>query len=512
MLSRHKVSIGLAMAVVLLTASQNVLHADSGVSWTDPDIVIDSAYDYQDVSVATRRSNGEIFIAASVKPTSDSRYWIYVYHSPDGINWQSFVTFGMSNGDCFNPSLNIFTADSEYLILAYERYDTTNGERNVRTYRRAFGSSSGTSAAISAYAGVAERDPSLCNSELQFPSNPWLYCAFVSGDSIGFARSMDYGSTWTHRQIIAEGGASFDYGYPSCAFGWHSSPDSMFLGVAWQYLADSKREIRFRKNTINGSPGYWHPTINFSCPQNMLDIYPNLQMTHGGYPSAVMTFVRVDTVGVDNADLYRFVTSNGGATWSDALPIYDATYAGMVAHSLVVDDSLGYYHVAYRGEGGHMFYQKARYDSISLEWSNAISFGFGSWDSYDFPAVGTRNGEPYVAWADYHAPVFKLKFDAQWLQTAVREQKSASLVNPLSVSPNPAKGVFAVNYPVNRAGTVRIAVYDALGRLAMNVLETDMPSGQYQTKITSENLAAGVYFISVETPEGIWNRRIAILR
>ncbi|MEO0092999.1 MAG: T9SS type A sorting domain-containing protein [candidate division WOR-3 bacterium] len=337
----------------------------------------------------------------------------------------------------------------------------------------------------------------------------------MSGDSIAFIRSANYGLTWTDRQIICPGSATADYLNPSCAFGWFSTPpESMSVGVAWQYLDNTAtvREIRFRKNTLNGMPGFWRPTINFTSPANCYDGFPCLQMTHGGHPSAVITFVRKDTLGTDKAHLCYFFSTNGGNTWNSG-HIYTSSYATNVPQDLVVDDTLGYYHVAFRDQDGSMIYQKARYDSISSPWSSPVYFSSGNnWSDWDLPAIGVRNGEPYVAWVDYHSPVYKLKFDAQWLLTAVNEHKSASLPNLVAVSPNPAKGAFTVHYQVNNPGRVRIALYDALGRLVRNVLECEMMVGQHQTKIETKTLAAGTYFVVIDILDQTWKKWIVIMK
>ncbi len=491
-------------------------YTNAGPLWTDNDIVIDSANDYQSISVATRRSNGEIYVVVSRQLNPGERYRLRIWHSPDGVNWSFYLALSYADADLLNPSMNIFTADSEYLIVAYEEVDTVSGDGDVRALRVAFGASSGTYSSISA-TGVDERDPDICNSDLQFPSNPWLYCAFESGDSIGFVRSVDWGRTWSARQIIGVGGSAWDYRDPDCAFGWHSSPDSMFIGVAWQYVgsAAGTKQLRFRKNTINGTAGYWKPTVYFDAPANRFDNYPCLQMTHGTYPSAVITFVRKDTVGTpDNADLYRFVTNDGGETW-DTLINYNSNFASNVPHNLAVDDNLGYYHLVYRDQGGELKYFKARYDSTDHNpWSSYISVNSGDpYSDSDFPAVGVRDAQPYVCWADYHSPQFKLKFDAEWLQTGIEERPDKiCATSSMILAPNPARGAFKVSYQVMKEGRVKILMYDVSGRIVSNLMDETKSPGAYSINIANLNLATGVYFIQLETPADITTKKMTIVK
>jgi hypothetical protein len=490
-----------------------VPHYNPEPLWIDDNIVIDSAYDYQSISVATQRSTGEIYVVASRRASVSETYKLPCWHSSDGINWsQAFII--TSPADLINPSLNVFTtADSEYVIVAYERVDTATDERNVRAYRLAIGATSGTFSDISVNSGLAEMDPDLCNSDLRYPNDPWLFCAFESGDSIGFVRSVDYGLTWTSRQIIGAGNANWNYRDPDCAFGWMSSPDSMFVGVAWQYVnIDGTVEIRFRKNTINGTPGYWRPIDYFNSPENRFDCYPSLQMTHGNYPSAVIMFVRLDTVGTDNADLYRFVTSDGAETW-DTIGQYHPTGEGNVPYGLGIDDTLGYYHLVFRDQSGSLRYQKARYDSTWHAWSSyTYVTGGNNYSDDDFPVIGVRNHQPYVCWVDWHSPVYKLKFDAEWLPAAVKEQKTSPLMSSIMITPNPSAGNVKISYQVKQKGNVKISIHNASGRLVNNLVLNAVTIGEHTFPLNCRSLPAGVYFVSVEMPDGILRQHVTIVK
>ncbi|MEO0155803.1 MAG: T9SS type A sorting domain-containing protein [candidate division WOR-3 bacterium] len=502
---------------IITIALLAIMSADNpGPLWTDQDVVIDSARAYQGVSVATRRSNGEIFVAVSGRFFEDTtRYGIRVYRSLDGINWSQYLWFSISQGHLQNPSMTIFTAqDSEFLYVAFDLWDVGANEYNTRAYRRNLALSSGLFRDISVIAGVPERDPSLCTSSPAHPNGPWLFCAFTSFDSIAFIRSSDYGMTWTDRQIIGYPSTNYGFLNPSCAYGWISTPpDSMSVGVAWQLLSNDETngKIIFRKNTLNGMPGRWRPLIEFIPSVNCRDGFPHLQMTHGGFPSALITFVRIDTLE-DNADLYYFFSTNGGDNWNYGI-IYDSNSTANVAHCLVIDDSLGYYHVAYRGAEEEIFYQKVRYDSVSSPWSASINVknGSSSCNPYYFPAVGQRNGEPYVCWVDYDPPV-KLKFDAQWLQTGIKENQSARVPSPITITSNPVRDKFRVNYQVKNQGRVRIELYDVSGRLVAGLFESDMPAGQHGTKVETKALSAGVYFVVVDTPDGRFSERVVVVR
>jgi Secretion system C-terminal sorting domain len=486
--------------------------------WVDDNIVIDSAYDYQAVTVATDRSSGEIYVVASRRANPGETYKLPCWHSSDGIHWSSLFMIQGTTVNLVNPSLNIFTtADSDYIIVAYERADTTHQpphEVDVRAYRQAIGATAGTFSDISVISGLDEYDPDLCNSDLRYPSDPWLFCAFVSHDSIAFVRSVDYGLTWTSRQIIGASGTTWGYLAPDCAFGWMSSPDSMFIGVAWQYsnISDGSRELRFRKNTINGTPGHWRSMNYFTSPPDRFDDYPTLQMTHGSYPSAVIFFQRTDTAGTDRKDLYRYFTDDGAETW-DTAAHYNSGMSNNKPFALGIDDTLGYYHLVYRDQSGSLRYQRSRYDSTWHAWSQYTYISSGNaWSDGDFPAIGVRNHQPYVCWVDLHSPVDKLKFDAEWLPAAVKEQKTSPLMSLIMITPNPSAGNVKISYQVKQKGNVKISIHNASGRLVNNLVLNAVTIGEHTFPLNCQSLPAGVYFVSVEMPDGILRQHVTIVK
>jgi len=482
--------------------------------WIGEDIVMDSAHDYQAVTVATDRTTGEIYVLASREATEGENNKLPCWHSNDGINWSHLFTVSSSTADLINPSLNVFTtADSDYILVAYERWDTATGERDVRAYRQAIGTTAGIFSDVSAYAGLTEADPDICNSDLRYPNDPWIFCAFESKDSIGFIRSVDYGLTWELRQIIGAGAANWDYRDPDIAFGWMSSPDSMFIGVAWQYAnLAGPRELRFRKNTINGTPGRWRNIVFFDCPITAFDDFPTLQMTHGSYPSALIMFQRIDTV-TDTRDLNRFWTIDGADTWDSTIQ-YNSTTSRNKPFGLGINDTLGYYHLVYRDQDGALRYQKSRYDSLGPIWSNYTFISSGNnYHENDFPAVGVRRHQPYVCWADYHDPVYKLKFDAEWLD-AIKEQKS-SLPIPvrlLTITPNPSAGKMKISYQIKQKGNGAISIYNASGRMVDNLVYKASTIGENNISLDYRHLPAGVYFVSVATVDGTSRQRVTIVK
>ena len=70
----------------------------------------------------------------------------------------------------------------------------------------------------------------------------------------------------------------------------------------------------------------------------------------------------------------------------------------------------------------------------------------------------------------------------------------------LSVSPNPARGVFSVRYDVPTQTHVSVGVYDADGRLVRSLSDGEVSPGRYETRLPSGALPAGIYFLRLDTP------------
>jgi len=68
-----------------------------------------------------------------------------------------------------------------------------------------------------------------------------------------------------------------------------------------------------------------------------------------------------------------------------------------------------------------------------------------------------------------------------------------------AVCPNPVKGSATVSYALAAAGRVSLVLYDAAGRVAANLVETEQAVGEYRLNVSVANLARGVYLLELRT-------------
>ena len=78
--------------------------------------------------------------------------------------------------------------------------------------------------------------------------------------------------------------------------------------------------------------------------------------------------------------------------------------------------------------------------------------------------------------------------------------------------PNPTAGRADVPFALARAGAVRLAVYDALGREVAVLADGDAAAGAHRATFDATGLAAGVYVIRLTTTDGALARRLTVTR
>ena len=82
----------------------------------------------------------------------------------------------------------------------------------------------------------------------------------------------------------------------------------------------------------------------------------------------------------------------------------------------------------------------------------------------------------------------------------------------LPAYPNPFRTEVAVPFAVERAGTVRLAVYDILGRQVSVLIDGEVAAGSHTALIDGQGLAAGVYLVVLESEGRRHSQKILLMR
>jgi hypothetical protein len=78
--------------------------------------------------------------------------------------------------------------------------------------------------------------------------------------------------------------------------------------------------------------------------------------------------------------------------------------------------------------------------------------------------------------------------------------------------PNPTAGAVRLAYRVDASGPVALRVYDALGRLALTVVEGTLPAGEHHATFAAGSLPSGRYVVRLETASGHETRALTVAR
>jgi len=76
--------------------------------------------------------------------------------------------------------------------------------------------------------------------------------------------------------------------------------------------------------------------------------------------------------------------------------------------------------------------------------------------------------------------------------------------------PNPSRGSADITFNLPRAEEVRLAVYDAQGRLVRTLVEGNRSAGSHQVSVSG--LESGVYFYRLETGKTSLTRRMVVTK
>lgn len=92
----------------------------------------------------------------------------------------------------------------------------------------------------------------------------------------------------------------------------------------------------------------------------------------------------------------------------------------------------------------------------------------------------------------------------------VAEIPGVNFMDKLAIAPNPFRKQTVISYNVTSAGRFGIEVYDASGRM-LDKVDFDVPAGRGVYKWQPQNLARGVYFLMIKTPDFTTRTKALIL-
>lgn len=100
----------------------------------------------------------------------------------------------------------------------------------------------------------------------------------------------------------------------------------------------------------------------------------------------------------------------------------------------------------------------------------------------------------------------------RWLFTDVAENTASARSRGFAINPNPTAGRSTISYALPRSGKVRLVLYDNQGRLVRTLVTAVQDAGNHSITYQTDELAAGVYFVELVTPEAKTQQKLVVVR
>ncbi|MEO8514748.1 MAG: T9SS type A sorting domain-containing protein, partial [Ignavibacteria bacterium] len=78
--------------------------------------------------------------------------------------------------------------------------------------------------------------------------------------------------------------------------------------------------------------------------------------------------------------------------------------------------------------------------------------------------------------------------------------------------PNPFNPATKIRFDLSKSGNVKLAVYDIEGKQVAEIVNANYAAGEYSFDFNAENLATGIYFYKLETPEFTSIRKMMLVK
>jgi hypothetical protein len=78
--------------------------------------------------------------------------------------------------------------------------------------------------------------------------------------------------------------------------------------------------------------------------------------------------------------------------------------------------------------------------------------------------------------------------------------------------PNPFNPATTLAFTLGREGFVKLNVFDILGRQVSDLIHQNLPPGEYNVPFNGSHLPSGLYFYTLESPEGFKTQKMMLLK
>jgi len=158
---------------------------------------------------------------------------------------------------------------------------------------------------------------------------------------------------------------------------------------------------------------------------------------------------------------------------------------------------------------------KARVDTNNAAWFNVGGTGV-AYGTYTKNKNNLTPGTAYRAqartWCDPNGGAYKSPTWTSliyWTQPTVIRLEGDQLINNLDIYPNPSRDIFNVTFTSEELQDIKVRV---LGLMGEEVISENLQQfvGEYVRVIDLNNYSKGIYFLEIETNQGVINKKLIL--
>ena len=205
-----------------------------------------------------------------------------------------------------------------------------------------------------------------------------------------------------------------------------------------------------------------------------------------------------------------------GNTW-DALISTDASVAPAVIAAFSGDNSIADPMLAgvTRQGGTHELDPRPNPGSPALTGANFSLEGLGKSDSDFFTQVQYKGAFGAENWAKGWTALDALGYFGDKASVDVEEDHPSELPSAISLNqnyPNPFNPATTISFSLARQATVRLSIYDMLGRELAVLLDEQEPAGDHSVHFDASNLPSGVYIYRLQAAGKALTNKMLLLK
>jgi len=457
-----------------------------------------------------------------------SQYHTLVRRSLDnGATWSTYWDNAFSSTTTIlGPNIIV---DNDTLILSYILDHPALNE--MRTW--AIACNPGASYAPIYYGSpsgffnpVDYADFHICSDDPVYGTGEYLYAAWVEKyltgtDSTKVMTAVSWEndvSAWEVGPIELQSTSGDNIYFDGTKTAFGSATDRLWI-VAWLhpygYPTMYDRGIEGWYSDNYGST--WSAAVIITPYDNDRDEFdPAIAGSHSN-TNWVILATECDTMFASDLDIVNWYSTDDGTNWIDSDLWMTNSYENYLPDVYVDLNSTAFYGVCRQDRTTE---EHVRYKSGNI---NDPSDWIGSVNIPDNPSLNLSGvygasvnynelGEAIIAWTSYEGNVYSIWFDT-YSGVGIEEnsgyEPAAGFIN---LAPNPSNGIAKLSYVVKTEGNVNISVFDAAGRSVSTLVNETKPAGEYTFTLNNQNLAAGIYFVRVQTPDGLNTQTMTIIR